>query len=328
MKRRDSGDGIDSRRGPRPRRIKEEKEREASFLKEREISTAQGLTPLEGSAGVLSVVATPIGNLRDITLRALDVLKTADLIACEDTRKSRILLDRWGIATELMSLHRFSETRKTQRILDRLAGGSNVALISDAGVPAISDPGHRLVKAVRDAGFRVVAVPGASSVTAALSVSGMDCSAFVYLGFAPRKHAQRVAFLRTILLDNRPCVFFDTPTRIEATMEAAAGLLGERTVVLARELTKMHEEIITGTAVEIFSELRSRETVKGEIVVVVEGGKETGSEIDMESAVKKLLEEGLTGKPLADEARLRFGLSKREAYEKFLELKREGREEE
>jgi 16S rRNA (cytidine1402-2'-O)-methyltransferase len=328
MKRRDSGDGIRSRRGPRIRQIDEGRESEASLPRERELSAGQELISLEASAGVLSVVATPIGNLRDITLRALDVLKAADLIACEDTRTSRILLQRWGIATELMSLHRFSETRKTKAILDRLESGSNIALISDAGVPAISDPGHRLVRAVREAGFRVVAVPGPSSVTAALSVSGMDCSAFVYLGFAPRKHSQRVAFLRAILLENRPCVFFDTPMRIEATMEAAAGVLGERTVVLARELTKRHEEIITGTAEEICAELSSRDAVKGEIVVVVEGGKKTDPEIDTESAVRSLLEEGLTGKPLADEARLRFGLSKREAYEKFLELKREDEEEE
>ncbi len=328
MKRRDSGDGVRSRRGPRPRRTDEGKEREATVPEEQELSPTRESTLSEKSFGVLSVVATPIGNLRDITVRALDVLKAADLIACEDTRTSRILLRRWGIVGELMSIHRFSESRKTQAILDRLARGSNVALISDAGAPAISDPGHRLVKAVREAGFHVVAVPGPSSVTAALSVSGMDCSAFVYLGFAPRKHSQRVAFLRAILLENRPCVFFDTPTRIAATMEAAAGILGTRSVVLARELTKMHEEVITGTAEEICAELSSRDAVKGEIVVVVEGGKQTDPEIDTESAVRSLLEEGLTGKPLADEARLRFGLSKREAYEKFLELKREDEEEE
>lgn len=326
MRRKDSGGSTRSRRASRRRKIDEGKNRETVGPEEQGVPTLEERLASENAYGVLSVVATPIGNLRDITIRAVEVLKEADLIVCEDTRTSRTLLRRYGITGELMSLHRFSETRKTGAVLDRLARGSKVALISDAGVPAISDPGHRLVRATRDAGFQVIPVPGASSITAALSVSGMDCSAFVYLGFAPKKASQRAAFFEEILREDRPCVFFDTPTRIEATLEAATAVLGSRSLLLCRELTKRHEEIIEGSAAEISAELRSRDAVKGEIVVVVEGTKKAGPEIDLETAVRTLIEEGLTGKPLADEARSRFGLSKRDAYDKFLELKQKDQE--
>jgi 16S rRNA (cytidine1402-2'-O)-methyltransferase len=170
---------------------------------------------------ILYVVSTPIGNLEDITLRALDVLRKVDLIACEDTRKSRILLERWEISTKLMSLHRFSESRKTQVILERLERGENVAIISDAGTPAISDPGSRLVRAAIEAGFTVTPVPGASSITAALSVSGMDCSSFVYLGFAPRTDGRRRTFFDKIRQEERTSLFFETAKRVQATLQVA-----------------------------------------------------------------------------------------------------------
>ncbi len=182
--------------------------------------------------GILHVVATPIGNLDDITIRGLQALKDADLIACEDTRKSRILLSRWDISTPLMSLHRFSEARKIAAILERLQQGENVALISDAGTPAVSDPGNRLVRAVLDAGLSVTPVPGPCSIVAALSVSGMDASCFVYLGFVPRKDDQRRAFFEGLLGEKRSAVFFETPRRIQASLGIAAEIMGSRRIML------------------------------------------------------------------------------------------------
>jgi 16S rRNA (cytidine1402-2'-O)-methyltransferase len=270
---------------------------------------------------VLYVVSTPIGNLEDITLRALDVLRKVDLIACEDTRKSRILLERWQISTKLMSLHRFSESRKTQVILERLERGENVAIISDAGTPAISDPGSRLVRATLEAGFTVTPVPGASSITAALSVSGMDCSSFLYLGFAPRTDGRRRAFFDRIRQEERTCLFFETAKRVQATLQVAEEILGDRRLVLSRELTKLHEEIIAGTAATMLARFDARASVKGEIIVIVEGGSGSGPQIDVSEAVKLLIAEGLSGRRLAAEAHKRYGLRKSDAYEAFLMIK-------
>lgn len=272
------------------------------------------------NSGTLFVVATPIGNLKDITVRCLEVLRTVDAIACEDTRKSRILLQKWGISARLVSLHKFSESRKTEMILERLAQGQTVAIISDAGTPAISDPGSRLVRAALDAGFKVAPIPGPSSITAALSVSGMDCSSFTFLGFAPRKDEQRRAFFEGLVKEGHTCIFLETPHRIVDTLGVAAGFLGSRRVALMRELTKLHEEILTGETSEILSALEQRQAVKGEIVVVVEGGPQPEDRIDLVDIVKTLMEEGLSGKRLADEARRRFGVKKSDAYEKFLEV--------
>jgi 16S rRNA (cytidine1402-2'-O)-methyltransferase len=270
---------------------------------------------------VLYVVSTPIGNLEDITFRALDVLRKVDLIACEDTRKSRILLERRKISTKLMSLHRFSESRKTQVILERLERGENVAIISDAGTPAISDPGSRLVRAALEAGFTVTPIPGASSITAALSVSGMECSSFVYFGFAPRTDGQRRAFFDKIRQEERTSLFFETAKRVQATLQVAEEILGDRRLVLSRELTKLHEEIIPGTAASILARFKTRPSVKGEIVVVVEGGSESDTQIDVREAVRLLIAEGLSGKRLAAEAHRRYGLRKSDAYEAFLVIK-------
>ncbi len=276
------------------------------------------------NSGTLFVVATPIGNLEDITIRGLEVLRTVDAIACEDTRKSGILLQKRGISARLVSLHKFSESRKTEMILEWLAQGQTVALISDAGTPAISDPGSRLVRAVVDAGFRVVPIPGPSSITAALSVSGMDCSRFTFLGFAPRKDEQRRTFFEGLVKEGHTCIFLETPHRIVDTLAVASDILGGRRVALMRELTKLHEEILTGQTSEILSELKQRQAVKGEIVVVVEGGPQREDRIDLVDIVRALMEEGLSGKRLADEARRRFGVKKSDAYEKFLEVSSRG----
>ncbi len=275
------------------------------------------------SGGVLYVVATPIGNLDDITIRALDVLRGADVIACEDTRVSRVLLHRWGITTRLMSLHKFSEARKSRAILEHLSEGRNVALICDAGTPAISDPGGRLVAAVHGAGFKACPIPGPSSVVAALSVSGMDVSSFYWAGFVPKADAGRRAFFEDILGRRETSVVFETPHRIPASLASAAEILGERRMVLCRELTKIHEEILSGSAQNLRDELAVRGSVKGEIVLVIEGRTGQAESLSAEEAVTALVREGCSGKTLALEAKRRFGISRTVAYAAFLRMKKE-----
>jgi 16S rRNA (cytidine1402-2'-O)-methyltransferase len=272
--------------------------------------------------GALYIVSTPIGNLQDITVRAIEVLGRVHVIACEDTRNTRILLRKWDISTRLMSLHRFSENRKTRAILQRLEQGQDVALVSDAGTPAISDPGSRLVRAAQEAGHRVIPIPGPSSITAAISVSGMDASSFVYLSFVPRKREQKRSFFEKLRIVERTALFLEAPLRVKATLRTASEILGTRRMVLLRELTKMHEEILSGTAETILAELETRPEVKGEIIVVVESNAIFRPDVDISDAVKSLMAEGLSGKRLADEAHERFGVRKGDAYDEFLRIKR------
>jgi 16S rRNA (cytidine1402-2'-O)-methyltransferase len=270
--------------------------------------------------GCLYVVATPIGNLEDITVRALNVLGSADLVACEDTRRSRKLLDRWGIKTRTISLHRFSETKKSGSIISLISGGACVALISDAGTPAVSDPGNRLVRAALDAGIKVTPIPGPSSITAALSASGIDASSFVYLGFAPRTDSLRKAFFNEIVKQERPVIFFETSKRILGTLKSACEIVGSRRISVFRELTKIYEEIITGTTGSVLETLSARPVIRGELVVVLEG-RTAEDQIDLRTAVTELMKEGFSGKKLAEEAYNRFGIKKNAAYAEFLEMK-------
>lgn len=269
-------------------------------------------------SGILFVVATPIGNLDDITMRALDVLRSADVIACEDTRRSRILLQHWKISTKLVSVHRFSESRKVELLLGHLGKGDRVALISDAGCPAVSDPGSRLVRAALEAGFTVTPIPGASAVTAALSASGVDGSTFLFLGFVPKKEALRRGFFEALRIEGRAAVFFETGKRILATLETAANTLGCRRMVLLREVTKVHEEILVGSPADLLERLGARDSVKGEIVVVVDEARPLGPTADLHEAVEVLAAEGLTGRALVEEARRRFGFRKADVYRTWL----------
>lgn len=273
-------------------------------------------------AGILYMVATPIGNLEDITLRALNVLKAVDAVFCEDTRKTRILLQKWGISKQLISLHKFSEAKKTDLVLSRLESGECIAFVTDAGTPGISDPGARLTATAMAAGYKVVPIPGASAVMAALSASGFDSSSFVFLGFAPRKDGPRRLFFEKIAIEDKPAVFFETAHRILATLKVAAPILENRNMVIFRELTKIHEEIIAGTAESLVETLSAVETIKGEIVVAVEASHRAPTEgIDVEGAIRTLMDEGFSGKRLAIEAESRFGIKKSLAYDTFLELK-------
>lgn len=218
--------------------------------------------------GTLFIVATPIGNLEDITLRALRTLKEADAIYAEDTRVTAKLLAKYEIKKSMFRLDEAKETLKAQEVVERLEKGENIAYVSDAGTPGISDPGSRLVKAVREAGHTVVAIPGPSALTAALSIAGVSCPNFLFLGFLPHKKGRQTA-LKGILGEIRPIVLYESPHRILKLLEELE-MLGERRIVIGRELTKMHEEVLSGSAYELRMRLDTAGTARGEFVVIIE----------------------------------------------------------
>jgi 16S rRNA (cytidine1402-2'-O)-methyltransferase len=227
-------------------------------------------------APTLFLVSTPIGNLEDITLRAVRVLREVSLIAAEDTRHTAKLLTHFDIRTPTTSFYEQVEQAKTPRLLARLASGESVALVSDAGTPGVSDPGYRLVTAAVAAGVRVEAVPGASSLLAALVPSGLSTSAFSFLGFPPAREQARDRWLARFADRPETLVFFEAPHRVKATLEAIRRTLGDRQVAVARELTKLHEEFVRGTVSEVLGRL---ESPRGEFTLVVAGAgeRETGS---------------------------------------------------
>lgn len=227
--------------------------------------------------GTLTLVATPIGNLGDITYRAVDVLKAADVILAEDTRHSRRLLDHYAISKPLLSYHDHNETRVTPSIIDRLQRGENVALVTDAGTPGVSDPGFYLIRAALDARIPVTMVPGANAVLPALVLSGFPSEAFVFAGFAPRKPGELKRSIQALAAEPRTTLFYVSPHQLHKVLDALAALLPERMVAVARELTKMHEEVARGTSIEIRDRF-AKSAPRGEFVVVVKGiGKRRGA---------------------------------------------------
>jgi 16S rRNA (cytidine1402-2'-O)-methyltransferase len=222
--------------------------------------------------GTLFVVATPIGNLEDITLRALRVLREVAVIAAEDTRRTANLLARHGITTPTTSLHEHNEARKTPAIIARLQQGENVALVSDAGTPVVSDPGAQVIRAAIDAGIRVEPIPGPSAILAALIASGLPTEGFAFLGFPPTRSKDRKQWFTKLKRCGGTLVFFEAPHRIVATLGQVRDTLGDVKVVVARELTKMHEELVRGPISEVLQRLSAP---RGEFTVVVEIGEKT-----------------------------------------------------
>lgn len=224
------------------------------------------------TSGTLYVVATPIGNLEDLTVRARRILSEVDVIACEDTRHTRLLLAHYSVATPVVSYHEHNEARRTPELLLRLRQGENVALVSDAGTPALSDPGHLLIREAAALGMPIVAVPGASAVTAALTVSGLPTDRFVFLGFLPRKPGARRRALEEVASVPWTLVLFESPHRITAVLQDLLAVLGDRRVAMARELTKRFEEVVRGTISEALSRLEVHPP-RGEFTIVVEGAR-------------------------------------------------------
>ena len=220
--------------------------------------------------GTLYIVSTPIGNLEDLTFRAHRILRDVSVIAAEDTRHTQTLCRHYAIHTPLTSYHDFNKTEKTPILLEWLKEGKSIALVSDAGTPLISDPGYYLVTRAIDGHVPIVPIPGPSSIMAALCTAGLPTDAFTFLGFLPKKSAARIALLRSLLEESRTIVLFETPHRIQTTLSAIQKIFGDRRVVIAREMTKTHEEMIRGTAEEIVSSTPPR-VLKGEMTLLIEG---------------------------------------------------------
>ncbi len=273
--------------------------------------------------GTLYVVATPIGNLEDVTLRALRVLREADHVLAEDTRRTRVLLAHHGIAARPRSLHAHNEAERSAETLERLAVGAAVALVSDAGTPLISDPGERLVAAARAAGHRVEPVPGASAVLAALVASGLPTAPFTFVGFPPRRAGERRAWWAALAPRPDTLVLFESPRRLAASLAEMAEVLGDRRACVARELTKLHEEVVGGRLRELAE--RFAEATRGEVTLVVEGASPPAALEGeaLEARIRALLDRGLGPKEvaaaLADEA----GLPRRALYARALALRGE-----
>jgi 16S rRNA (cytidine1402-2'-O)-methyltransferase len=274
------------------------------------------------STGTLYVVATPIGNLRDITLRALEVLKTAAVVAAEDTRHTRKLLTAHGIKTRLVSLHAHSSEAKVEELAERLRSGDDVAFVTDAGCPAVSDPGSQLVDAALRRGAPVRAVPGPSAVTAALSISGLQTADFRFLGFLPRAAGKRRAALGEAATAGCAIVVFEAPTRLRELLEDLALVVPERTIAVCRELTKIHEEILRGTPREVAERVTA--TVRGELTIVIEAarrGERRPDEIDPSATVERarqLRRQGMSTGQAAKMLSAEYGLSRSEAYQMIL----------
>lgn len=271
-------------------------------------------------AGRLSVVATPIGCLEDITLRALRILREADSILAEDTRHTRHLCAKHGIDTQLRSFHAHSSDEKIDRVVSELMSGAHYALVSDAGTPLVSDPGAYLVARAAAAGVEIEAIPGPSAVLAALSVSGLSVGRFAFEGFLPRSGGDRSRALERIASSDCAVVLFESPHRIRATLQDLEHSLGdERRIALCRELTKVHEQTIRGTITEVRTRLA--DSVKGEITLVIEGEDASASaqDVDLDRLVGDWQEEGLTTKQMAQRLQEGFGWKRNAAYSAILE---------
>ena len=266
-------------------------------------------------AGVLYIVATPIGNLEDITLRALRVLKEVDLIAAEDTRQTRKLLHHYGITTAMTSYYDEVEASKSIHLLERLKNGACIALVSDAGTPVISDPGFRLVQTAIRNGIRIVPVPGASAVTAALSVSGLPVERFAFEGFLARRKKERREQLSGLREEKRTLVFFEAPHRVGDFLEDLLAVLGDREAVLAREVTKAYEQFLRGRLSEIATELATG-SLRGEFTIIVQGdqGNEPPTIGVLRAEIQRLHEQGLRVKEIAELLGEKYSYPKREIY--------------
>ena len=282
--------------------------------------------PEAGQHGVLYIVATPIGNLEDITHRALRILREADLIACEDTRQTRKLLDHYDIAKVAVSYHEHNEAERAQELVTKLEEGRSIALVSDAGMPGISDPGYRVIRLAIERGITVVPVPGSSALTAALVGSGLPTDAFEFHGFLPAKSGQRRTVLEAFRSTQHTIVVYEAPHRIRETMEDIFAILGrQRPVVIARELTKVHEEFIRGTAAEVMAQIKNRE-LKGEITLLIGGGTEPATAVSGKTLAERI-EEIMREQKIDEKAALKMiakekGLSKSEIYREIQRTKR------
>ncbi len=276
--------------------------------------------------GVLYVVATPIGNLGDISMRALRVMKEADIIVAEDTRHTKAMLNAFQISTQLISLHEHNEKEKSVLIIEKIKTGKDIVYVTDAGTPCISDPGYFLISKAHDENIKVIPVPGPSAVIAALSVSGFPADSFVYCGFLPSRDNHRKKYLKTLKIEERTIVFYESPMRIMACLNDLRDILGNREIVLAREITKKFEEIRRGDISAIIDELTDRK-IKGEITIIIKGEKIAATPLSDEEIKQKIAEikqnSDVSLRDAIAEVARNTGVSKKRVYEIGIKLDKE-----
>ena len=279
--------------------------------------------------GILYICGTPIGNLEDITLRALKILKKVKLIAAEDTRHTKKLLNHYQINTKITSYYEYNKFRKAPHLVEILKNGQDIALVSDAGMPGISDPGYVLINLALKNNIKIIPIPGISALITALVVSGLPTDKFVFEGFLPRKIKERKRYFKSIENEERTIIFYETPHRLKRALKDMLDVWGERKIVIARELTKMYEEIIRGKLSQVLTEISTKE-IKGEITLVVQGGiKKKGidtidflkDECIMEEYLKKLKNQGYSNKDIIKIAQEKLNIPKNLIYKKLLEMK-------
>ena len=287
-------------------------------------------------SGILYICGTPIGNLEDITLRCLDVLKKVDLIAAEDTRHTEILLNHYQIRKPSTSYHKYSKEKKVEHILQLLQEGKKIALLSDAGMPGICDPGYEIIRKAIENSITIIPIPGVSALTTALVVSGFALERFVFEGFVPRKKGEKRRFFLNLKDEERTIVFYETPHRIKDTLNTLKEVMGDRRIVIARELTKKFEEIIRGKLSSVADSLNNRE-IKGEITLVLEGNRASKKEdifctqdyvreAKLEKEIQNYVNQGLYIKDIVSLVTEEYDISKKWVYEKVLELRKKGKD--
>ena len=272
--------------------------------------------------GKLYIVSTPIGNLEDITNRAVRTLKEVDIIACEDTRVTKKLLNYLSVTKPLQSYHEHNETEKSIEVVNELLKGKNIALVSDAGTPGISDPGYRLIKLASESGIEVLTIPGPCAAISALSISGLPTSSFTFIGFAPRTEKKRKDFLEEIKNYPQTYTFYESPYRALKTLKSIQQVFGDRNCSVSRELTKIYEETIRGKLSEVISILEKKEKIKGEFTIVVEGHNTnfSNTQIDIEPELIKLKKQGKSLKEAVKEICGIYKAQKNEVYKTALKI--------
>ena len=279
-------------------------------------------TQREAGTGCLYLVATPIGNLEDITLRAIRILKEADIIACEDTRQTQKLLHHYGIRKEMVSYHEHNELTRSPELAIELEQGAKIALVSDAGTPGISDPGHRLVTLCLRHHIPVVPIPGPSALVAALAASGLPTDEFLFVGFLPPRAGARRKALDALKAEPRTLIFYEAPHRVVETLADATEILGPRPAVIAREVTKIHEEFLRGPLAELLESARKR-APRGEITLLIGPGDPQAQKVERSVSLKQRVDQleaegGFDRKAALKQAARERGLGKREAYKQLL----------
>lgn len=272
-------------------------------------------------AGKLLIIGTPIGNLGDFSQRAIEALKSADLIVCEDTRQTRKLLTHFGISRPLRSFHEHNEDVKAEELADRIDAGETLAMVSDAGMPVISDPGYRLVRIARERGFTVEPVPGPFAGVLALVASGIAPLPFTFWGFTPHRHGERSEMYKRVAASEQTAIVYESPERVVESLDDAMAALGDVEVTVAREMTKMHEEFVHGTISDVVEVLRKRERIRGEVTLVFAAAKAQAAEFTPDEIAvefERLRDSGMRRNDAVKLVSEKFGVRKNEVYKLLL----------